>query len=230
MDSYQAIYDAVRSRISGGNISETVREAVRTSFDISQQVPVVAQQFTIAAYEMQRPSVLFRPRIFIDGTDWCALYGDNLQDGVAGFGATPEAAMTNFDENWRNQIVRFKREDAEQAKRDNGSFGVGVANSEYLAVKIAETFDPTPPAAPAGAQPWDAEKWLRDQYTASEFSSSAWGRMIGIAQAAHAAGKAESGVLPVEMPEGFADACKNFSPAGTWRWLRHHLNEAKGER
>ena len=28
-----------------------------------------------------------------DGDQWCALYGENLQEGVAGFGRTPAEAM-----------------------------------------------------------------------------------------------------------------------------------------
>lgn len=49
------------------------------------------------------PATHMRPRIFIDGNMWCALYGDNLQDGVAGFGKTPEHACADFDHNWRSQ-------------------------------------------------------------------------------------------------------------------------------
>lgn len=59
------------------------------------------------AYEMAyrlRPSVLFRPSLSIDGNQWCALYGTNLQDGVAGFGDTPEAAMKDFDAQWRKAL------------------------------------------------------------------------------------------------------------------------------
>lgn len=55
------------------------------------------------AAEMQmRPSVLFRPKLSRDGNQWCALYGDNIQSGVAGFGNSPEKAMAAFDDNWRN--------------------------------------------------------------------------------------------------------------------------------
>lgn len=50
--------------------------------------------------EMVRPSVRFQPRLFIDGNQWCALYGENIQDGVAGFSDSPDAAMRNFDANW----------------------------------------------------------------------------------------------------------------------------------
>ena len=43
------------------------------------------------------PSVLYRPTLSADGTMWCALFGDNLQEGIAGFGETPIAAMEAFD-------------------------------------------------------------------------------------------------------------------------------------
>jgi hypothetical protein len=48
----------------------------------------------------QQPHVLMRPRVFPDGNEWCALYGDNLQDGVAGFGITPQGACDDFDKAW----------------------------------------------------------------------------------------------------------------------------------
>ena len=50
-----------------------------------------------AASEQMRPSVLFKPVLSIDGDQWCALYGNNLQDGVAGFGKSPADAMWDFD-------------------------------------------------------------------------------------------------------------------------------------
>jgi len=46
------------------------------------------------------PSVLYRPNLSVDGNQWCALYGENLQEGVAGFGDSPEKAMLAFNENW----------------------------------------------------------------------------------------------------------------------------------
>lgn len=103
MDSYQPIYDAVRSRISGGNFDEAVRSAVRFEFQMAgHHMACVAQDYMNAALEQQRPSVLYRPAISIDGSQWCALYGDNLQDGVAGFGDSPAAAMEDFDKEWRH--------------------------------------------------------------------------------------------------------------------------------
>ena len=53
--------------------------------------------------EQKRPFMLLKPRIYPDGNMWCALYGDNIQEGVAGFGETPEKASIDFDIQWLNQ-------------------------------------------------------------------------------------------------------------------------------
>lgn len=58
------------------------------------------------ACEASLPHMLIRPRVFIDGTQWRALYGSDLQNGVAGFGDTPEKAMHNFDLNWCSQRIK----------------------------------------------------------------------------------------------------------------------------
>ncbi len=54
-----------------------------------------------AAYEWGRPSVVYKPKLSKDGNQWCALFGDDLQVGVAGFGKTPADAMYAFDQAWR---------------------------------------------------------------------------------------------------------------------------------
>jgi hypothetical protein len=56
------------------------------------------------ARELSRPCYILKPRLSIDGDHWCALYGDNLQDGVAGFGFSPEVAYDDFDKNWRKSL------------------------------------------------------------------------------------------------------------------------------
>lgn len=52
--------------------------------------------------EKKRPFMLLHPRMFPDGDQWCALYGSNVQEGVAGFGDTPEQAAISFDLAWMN--------------------------------------------------------------------------------------------------------------------------------
>ena len=104
-DNYQAVYDAVRSRMGGCDVGAAVREALDLQLQgVSYAVDAIKQSYCIAADEQTRPCVLFKPRLSIDGNQWCALYGDNLQDGVAGFGNSPSDAMDDFDRNWLTKL------------------------------------------------------------------------------------------------------------------------------
>ena len=107
-DSYQAVYDAVRSRISGCDVGSVLREVAQSTFDMSHVHQLIQQEFMVAAGEMMRPSAVWRPTVAPDGNQWCALYGPNLMEGVCGFGDTPEAAMRDFDTNWREQRCGVK--------------------------------------------------------------------------------------------------------------------------
>ncbi len=100
MDSYQAVYDAARSKISSCNTYDAVSRAASQAFDPGNTWPVIAQEFCIAAGELARPSAVYRPAVYPDGDKWCALYGVNLMEGVCGFGDTPEEAMRAFDQAW----------------------------------------------------------------------------------------------------------------------------------
>lgn len=110
-DSYQAIYDAVRSRIQGGDIGVAVEAALREAFsNADHRMQCVAENYAAAAFEQMRPSVLYRPALSIDGNQWCALYGEDLQAGVAGFGDTPALAMQDFDKQWSDCAARAAQE------------------------------------------------------------------------------------------------------------------------
>lgn len=74
--------------------SEISAESIRSS----------AESIRSSAAQHERPSAIYRPSLSIDGDQWCALYGDNLQDGVAGFGLSPAAAMEDFDRNFSAAI------------------------------------------------------------------------------------------------------------------------------
>jgi hypothetical protein len=67
---------------------------------IAHAAHVAGNVWQEAAFEHSRPSVLFRPSLTKDGNMWCALYGEDIQIGVAGFGDTPDAAMREFDKAW----------------------------------------------------------------------------------------------------------------------------------
>lgn len=47
-------------------------------------------------------------RISLDGDQWCALRGPDLQEGESGFGATPEAALRDL------QIIEIRQAEYDQ--------------------------------------------------------------------------------------------------------------------
>ena len=48
--------------------------------------------------------VILGARIFRDGNEWCALFGEDLQTGVSGFGKSPLKAMQAFDKAWVEEL------------------------------------------------------------------------------------------------------------------------------
>jgi len=47
---------------------------------------------------------ILKPRISIDGNQWCVLFGENLQDGVCGFGDTAYDAVIAFKKAWHTKV------------------------------------------------------------------------------------------------------------------------------
>ncbi|MEI7177086.1 hypothetical protein [Pectobacterium carotovorum] len=97
-DTYQAVYDAVRSRISNGDIGSSVDSAMRDSnisFYFEQMMNGFNEQFS----EYGRPCVVFSPQLSLDGNAWLAIFGD-LPTGVVGVGNSPAEAMYDFDKQW----------------------------------------------------------------------------------------------------------------------------------
>lgn len=106
MSDYQAIYDAVRSRIRNGDIGQSVSDAIREA-NVAYYAQVVADNISYEAAKVAQahaaPSAVYRPSLRKDGNQWCAIYGENVQEGVCGFGDTPAAAMAAFDKAWSEQ-------------------------------------------------------------------------------------------------------------------------------
>ena len=100
-DNYQAVYDAVKSSMP--NMNQLCSDIV-AQFDFSHQAEIIKEDLLNIVSEQTRPSVLYRPSIQRDGNQWCALYGADLHDGVAGFGDSPAEAMAEFDNEWRKYI------------------------------------------------------------------------------------------------------------------------------
>lgn len=78
--------------------------------DISTDVYLARMAIVDASMLLTAPHVKMRPRVFPDGSSWCALYGDDLMSGVAGFGDTPANACSDFDRNWCNERLKVLEE------------------------------------------------------------------------------------------------------------------------
>lgn len=104
MDSYQPIYDAVRSKITGGDVTQAIQDYLHAA-NFGHYAMMAGNAAVEAANEHARPCVLFKPILSRDGDHWCALLGNNLHDGVAGFGKSPAEAMYEFDKAWHEKAV-----------------------------------------------------------------------------------------------------------------------------
>lgn len=110
MENYQAIYDAVRSKISNCDIGAAVESAL-SGCGFEQYAQEIIARYEEVAAESMRPCVLFRPELSIDRDQWCALYGANIQDGIAGFGKSPSDAMHDFDKKYHTNLKPNKQEE-----------------------------------------------------------------------------------------------------------------------
>jgi hypothetical protein len=64
---------------------------------IAHEAQMTAAAWQAAASSAERPSVLYRPTLSVDGGQWCVLLGDDLASGLAAFGGTVADAMYAFD-------------------------------------------------------------------------------------------------------------------------------------
>lgn len=60
----------------------------------------------VEAEEMNLVAIL-KPKIYKDGDQWCVLYGENLQEGVCGFGDTPRKAIFDFNKAFDTPIKPY---------------------------------------------------------------------------------------------------------------------------
>lgn len=70
----------------------------------------IADKFHQAAYWAEataqahgEPFVVYGATLAPDGSLWCALLGENIMEGVTGFGDTPAKAVADFNANWYKQ-------------------------------------------------------------------------------------------------------------------------------
>lgn len=85
-------------------LSESWQQHIASS--VAHYAEMSYASINAAASRYDTPSAVYRPRLTIDGNQWCALYGDNLHEGVAGFGDSPGSAMYDFDRQWEKRLQK----------------------------------------------------------------------------------------------------------------------------
>jgi len=83
-------------------MTEQYRNLAATA--ICHAAETVKESFQQAISHYTQDHVIYKPKLSRDGSKWCALFGDNLQEGVAGFGNSPAEAMWDFDKQWHVKI------------------------------------------------------------------------------------------------------------------------------
>ena len=78
--------------------------------DTNYQTAIEAQEHALFAQ--------LKPSLKKDGDQWCVLYGDNLQEGVAGFGDSPRDAVIAFNEEWYKPIPKDEVREMFEGTRD----------------------------------------------------------------------------------------------------------------
>ena len=68
---------------------------------LNYEMAVERTQFNLVAF--------LKPKLSVDGNQYCFLYGENLQDGVTGFGDSPAHAAEDFSRNWYKSLQNKKK-------------------------------------------------------------------------------------------------------------------------
>lgn len=74
---------------------------------IETQLKLITKQVE-TEHQKQRPFMLLKPKLFMEGNQWAAMYGDEPSLSLLGFGDTPEEAARDFDHAWYNLNISKK--------------------------------------------------------------------------------------------------------------------------
>lgn len=75
---------------------------------------------------------LLKPKISIDGDKWCVLYGENLQDGVAGFGDTLRKAIFDFNKAFDEPVKKYCMPDNVKTKEEHEQYLIDIGLQKEL--------------------------------------------------------------------------------------------------
>jgi len=71
--------------------------------NINNEADVIQQKY-LAESRRSLWAIVYKLIPFKDGNSWCVLLGNDLQDGIAGFGNTPAVALQAFEDEFNVAI------------------------------------------------------------------------------------------------------------------------------
>lgn len=63
-----------------------------------------AQMMLLSEQQNMNLFTMLNPSLTKDGNQWCVLYGENLQVGIAGFGDSPILAILDFNKQFHSKL------------------------------------------------------------------------------------------------------------------------------
>ncbi len=79
-------------------LSEDIQRQIAS--DAMHQNFLTGEHARMILSEQNDPYLLMKARLSKDGDQFCFLYGENIQEGIAGFGETPAKAALAFNREW----------------------------------------------------------------------------------------------------------------------------------
>lgn len=74
--------------------------------DIAMEASMNAVRMdTLICEQQYQRFAMLKPDIRKDGNQWSVLYGDNIQEGIVGYGDTPHEAIMDWDAAFNKKII-----------------------------------------------------------------------------------------------------------------------------
>ena len=76
---------------------EQIESSQRQHHEVVRHQEALIEATTGADYKQFS---MLKPKLYKDGNQWCCLLGENIQEGIVGFGETPHKAVMDWNGAW----------------------------------------------------------------------------------------------------------------------------------
>ena len=80
---------------------EQIESSQRQHHEVLRHQEVMVEAITGADYKQ---FALLKPKLYKDGNKWCCLLGENIQEGIVGFGESPYKAVIDWNGAWHRTL------------------------------------------------------------------------------------------------------------------------------